>query len=96
MKILRQDWRILEGGQITSISKDQEQLNATIEELAPKKDPEEEDEILNWEKAAEPDGSAQEIEIPGDSVFAEMVKNGTVFLHDDEMGLIWDNSSIED
>ena len=96
MKILRQDWSILQGGQITSISKDRTQLDSTIEELAPKKDPEDEDEILNYEKAAEPEGSAEELEIPDDSIFAEMVKNSTVFLHDDEMDLIWESSSTED
>ena len=96
MKILRQDWSILQGGQITSISKDRAQLDATIEELSPKQDPEDESEILNYEKAAEPDGNAEELEIPDDSVFADMVRDNTVFLHDDEMDLMWENSSIED
>jgi hypothetical protein len=73
---------------MTSLSKNQEQLGATIKELAPKKDPHDEENILNYDEAVVPDGNAWEIKIPDDSAFAEMVNFRTVFLDNDEMDIL--------
>ena len=96
MKVLKQEWTPGRGGQITSISKDREQLDATIQELAPKPPDSEENEDFNYRQAATPSGKVEEIDIPDDSVFADMVKDRTIFLHDDELDLIWDNLPEED
>ena len=78
MKVLQQDWYVPDKGCMTSISKDQTQLDTTFEEIKIK------------EPETELDGQFQEITIPDDSVFAEMVQTRTVFLHDDEMDIIYD------
>jgi hypothetical protein len=93
MKVLVQYWRPLEGGELVSISKSREQIEASIQDLAPKPDPDWEEDILNYDKAAEPNGEPEELEIPDDSPFARMVQGGTVFLREDELELIWDNSN---
>lgn len=96
MKVLVQEWDNVAGGQATSISKDREQLDETIKRVAPQKNPHDEGDILNYKEATVPDGDATEVEIPDDSVFAEMVGSRTVFLHSDEMDVLWASSSSQD
>lgn len=93
MKVLVQYWLPLRGGELVSISLSQEQLTKTISELVPKQNPEDKDEILNEDSAANPDGDAEELEIPDSTIerFLDLLNRRTVFLCDDEMGMIWDN-----
>jgi hypothetical protein len=91
MKVLVQVWEKLTGGESTSISKNREQLEETIKGVAPQKDPDDAEDILNYYEAVVPDGDPREVEIPDGSVFAEMVQSRTVFLLPDEMGVIWDS-----
>ncbi len=86
MKVLWQIWTSSDGAELESISRDEEQLQKTIQELSPQDDSENE-EILE----AIPKCAPQEIDIPDDSIFAEMVESRTVFLHPDEMDIIWNN-----
>ena len=86
--VLRQDWRIeATGRSITSISKDKAQLKETIQELKPSPQNQ-----RNKDKFTVPDGKAEKIKIPIDSAFADMVEHQTIFLHDDEMDLIYGNA----
>lgn len=78
MKVLRQDWVSPSRGCVTSISKNRVQLDATFVRIK-KQEPE-----------VELEGEADEITIPDDSPFVNMVKQNTVFLHEDEMDLIYD------
>ena len=89
MKVLMQEWRVPDGGQLISISKDRGQLDATVKEVTAKKSEDEHEEI------PEVDGEHEEIEIPNDSVFVEMVKMHTIFLHDDEMDIIYDALNVQ-
>ncbi|HUD03159.1 MAG TPA: hypothetical protein VMR46_04095 [Candidatus Paceibacterota bacterium] len=96
MKVLVQYWTPLTGGELVSISKNQEQIQTSILELKLKPDPDWKDSFLNYDDAAEPDGKPTEIEIPDNSPFCDMVEHGTVFLNDDEMSLVWNKNSSAD
>ena len=76
MKVLMQDWDVPSKGQLVSISKNQDQLDATTREI--KRD--------DAENCAVDDPF--EVEIPDDHEFVGMLENGSVFLHDDEMDII--------
>lgn len=76
MKVLLQEWTI-DGKSETSISKDQTQLNDTIQEIEAESD----EGNVKCEELSE-------VEVPNDHAFAEMVQSRTVFLHDDEMDVI--------
>ncbi|MFI5260459.1 MAG: hypothetical protein ACHQU0_01520 [Candidatus Paceibacteria bacterium] len=74
MKVLLQEWSTDKGWQ-TSISKDREQLDETIQQL-------------KTENRAKPEGEVLEVTIPDDHGLAGMVEDETVFLCSDEMDVI--------
>lgn len=76
MKVLFQQWIVMDHGSVVSISKDMAQYTKTVAELASKDEGE-----------PEP-GDPLEVSIPDDSVFAEMVEEDTVFLHRNEQDII--------
>lgn len=83
MKVLAQEWHDRYKDLFpVSISKDQAQLDEAIKSLAKKEDRDEDSTTIPYEEA-------WEVEIPDDSVFAEMVEmRGTVFLHRDEEDIL--------
>ena len=77
MKVLLQEWAIPGGG--TSISRNRAEIRTAYKRVKRK---------IPWAKY---NGGPTEINIPDDSVFAEMVATrGTVFLSRDETETAWD------
>lgn len=74
MKVLMQHWYVPGKGALVSISKNKDQLNAAVQQV--KTD------------GGRKDGKPLEVEIPDDHAFVDMLKDGTVFLHNDEMDVI--------
>ncbi len=74
MKVLMQDWYVPDKGALVSISKDNNQLDVTAKRITA--------------KGGEVDGEPLEVEIPDDHEFVHMLRNGSVFLHHDEMDVI--------
>lgn len=90
MKVLWQIWTYGQGMELNSISKDAEQLAVTIEEQSsPQADIA--GKVSHHDNNVIPEGEAEEIDIPDNSIFAEMVESRTVFLNENEMDIIWDN-----
>ncbi|HUO50611.1 MAG TPA: hypothetical protein VMU25_03580 [Candidatus Paceibacterota bacterium] len=76
MKVLRQDWKIPGEGCLTSISKDKAQLETTIAS------------VLANSPETTLIGHFDEITIPDDCDFVDMVEGNTVFLQSDEMDIV--------
>ena len=75
MKVLLQEWMSNERGHMMSISKDEAQLEETIQRL-------------KAEDKAKAEGKWMEVEIPDDHGLAEIVEGDTIFLEKDEEDLI--------
>ncbi|HEU4677358.1 MAG TPA: hypothetical protein VFS75_01415 [Candidatus Paceibacterota bacterium] len=81
MKALYQEWKIesfrVGEGRLRSISKDLAQYEAEVAHQR------------TLENGAVPDGDALiEVEVDDESAFPEMLENGTVFLHYDELDVL--------
>ncbi len=85
MKVFHQTWELKYGGpELNSISKDRGSYEQTVTDVA---NPDED----NEQGPAHPSGELIEITIPDDHDFAYLVEDrGTVFLHDDEMDIVWE------
>ena len=79
MKVLVQAWVSPSSGSITSISKNRRQIRSALTRVK-KEDP-----------SVKLEGKPYGITIPDDSPFAGMVEDDAVFLHQDEMGIIYDS-----
>lgn len=84
MKVLCQYWLLPTGEEVASLHKDQESLIKAIGELS------------QIEEPPEQNGDPEEITIPETSGCATVLDyNGSIFLTDDEMGLIWDSPEYQ-
>jgi hypothetical protein len=91
MKVFHQTWRPEYGGpELNSISRDRVAYEETMAYAA---NPGEN----NKDGPTLPTGELLEITIPDDSEFARLVKQrGTIFLHDDEMDMVWNAPELKE
>ncbi len=91
MKVFHQTWRSEYGGpELNSISRDRAAYEEAVVYVA---NPDED----SKDGPAHPTGDLMEITIPDDSEFAGLVKkHGTIFLHDDEMDVVWEASEFKE
>ena len=84
MIVIKQDWWSGRSTERISLSRDIEALN------------EEKNSIAIEEESTLPQGDPQEITIPDDSAFVEMVKlRGTVFLNDNEFDIVYNSPEYQ-